>query len=191
MGLIRADWGDYVYIAGPVFDTEENLAGVILVGKSAESLIQQIREDTLAQISLYTLDGDLLASTALVEQDIPPVPSETIDEIVELQDQGSITRDLTVASANYSEILGPWELRGGEDLGAMGVALPQNFLVRPSNFTRFQVFFVIAIIFLSVIMIGIILARQVTTPLAILFRHPRKSLVATWKLKYLPSAMTK
>jgi len=112
------------------------------------------------------LGGNLLATTALIRQDIPTLPVETFSEIIQNQDEGSLTRDLNVASANYSEILGPWEARGGEDLGAIGVALAQNFFVRPSNITNVQAFFVIAVIFVSMIIIGIILARQVTTPLS-------------------------
>ena len=165
-GLVQSDWGDFFYIAGPVFDQQGDLAGVILVGKSLDSLIRQIREDTLAQISLYDLGGNLLATTTLIQQDIPSVPFETISGVIQNQDESSHTRDLNVASASYSEILGPWEARGGEDLGAIGVALVQNFLVRPSSFTTVQAFFVIAIIFVSVIIIGIILARQVTSPLS-------------------------
>jgi adenylate cyclase len=163
---VHSEWGDYFYIAGPVFDLEGNLVGAVLVGKSLDSLIRQIREDTLAQISLYDLGGNLLATTALIRQDIPTLPVETFSEIIQNQDEGSLTRDLNVASANYSEILGPWEARGGEDLGAIGVALAQNFFVRPSNITNVQAFFVIAVIFVSMIIIGIILARQVTTPLS-------------------------
>jgi len=165
-GLVQSDWGDIFYIAGPVFDQEGDIAGVILIGKSLDSLIRQIREDTLAQISLYDLGGNLLATTTLIQQDIPVVPFEIVSDVIQNQDEGSHTRDFNVASANYSEILGPWEARGGEDLGAIGVALAQNFLVRPSNFTTVQAFFVIAIIFVSVIIIGIILARQVTSPLS-------------------------
>ena len=165
-GLVQSDNGSIFYIAGPIFDQEGELAGVILVGKSLDSLIRQIREDTLAQISLYDLGGNLLATTTLIQQDIPSVPFETVSGVIQNQDEGSHTRELKVASANYSEILGPWEARGGEDLGAIGVALAQNFLVRPSSFTTVQAFFIIAIIFVSVIVIGMILARQVTSPLS-------------------------
>jgi class 3 adenylate cyclase/HAMP domain-containing protein/CheY-like chemotaxis protein len=164
-GLVRETGRDVFYIAGPVYDSQEKLTGAVLIGKSVENLARQIREDTLAQITLYDISGRLMATTTLVQQDIPPVPPATSIDVLLNQDIGSHTRNLSVASINYSEILGPWEARGGEDLGAIGVALAQNFLVRPSNFTSFQASFVVAIIFISVIGIGFVLARQVTSPL--------------------------
>jgi len=164
-GLIQETWGDYFYIAGPVYDAQEKLTGVVLIGKSVENLARQIRENTLAQISFYDISGRLMTTTTLVQQDVPPLPPATSIDVLLNQDIGSHTRNLSVASINYSEILGPWEARGGEDLGAIGVALAQNFLVRPSTFTSFQAFSVVAIIFIGVIGIGFILARQVTSPL--------------------------
>lgn len=184
--LVQSDKGGFFYISGPVFDQEGELAGVILIGKSLDSLIRQIREDTLAQISLYDLGGNLLATTTLIQQDIPPVPLETVSGVIQNQDEGSHTRELNVASATYSEILGPWEARGGEDLGAIGVALAQNFLVRPSSFTTVQAFFIIAIIFVSVIIIGMILARQVTSPLSQIVQASAKVANGNLEIKVPP-----
>jgi class 3 adenylate cyclase/CheY-like chemotaxis protein len=185
-GLVQSDSGDFFYIAGPIFDQDRDLAGVILVGKSLDRLISQIREDTLAQITLYDQGGNLLATTTLIQQDIPAVPTETVSEIIQNQDEGSHTRELNVASANYSEILGPWEARGGEDLGAIGVALARNFLIRPSSFTTVQAFFVIAVIFVSVIIIGIILARQVTSPLSQIVQASTKVASGNLEVKVSP-----
>ena len=185
-GLVQSEWGDFFYIAGPVFDLEGNLVGAVLIGKSLDSLIREIREDTLAQISLYDLSGNLLTTTALIQQDIPALPIDTSSEVIQTQDVGSLTREITVASANYSEILGPWEARGGQDLGAIGVALAQNFFIRPSNITSVQAFFVVATIFLSMIIIGFILARQVTTPLSWIVQASAKVASGNLEVKVPP-----
>lgn len=164
-GLVEAPWGSYVYVAGPVY-LNEQFVGVVLVGKSTDTIARQMRQDTLAQITLYDISGLPLASTVLVPEEIHPLSAQSMAEILTKQDQESFIRDLTIASASYSEILAPWEARSGQDLGALGVSLTQNFLVRPSTITRFQAFFVVAFAFLGVIILGAYLANQVTTPLS-------------------------
>lgn len=164
-GLANAPWGRYFYIAGPVY-SEEQMVGVVLVGKSIESLARQMRQDTLAQITLYDLNGLPQASTVLIPEEIPGLPAAYTQGVLSRQDQESLIRELSVASANYSEILAAWEARSGEDLGVMGTALTQNFLVRPSSFTRFQAFFIIGMTFIGIIILGAYLAKQVTTPLS-------------------------
>jgi adenylate cyclase len=78
----------------------------------------------------------------------------------------SIIRDLIVSSSQYTEVLGPWEARGGEDLGVMGVALAENNLARPTTFTQLQAFLIVAVALIGVIVVGILLANQVTQPLS-------------------------
>ena len=60
-GLARAPWGDYFYVAGPIKDQSNQLVGVILVGKSLPTLARQMRQETLAHITLYDSAGQLLA----------------------------------------------------------------------------------------------------------------------------------
>ena len=51
------------FTSGPVLNSENQLVGVILVGKSLNTIVREIRSETLAQISLYDINGSLLAST--------------------------------------------------------------------------------------------------------------------------------
>lgn len=165
-GLVMHDLGDYLFVSGPVYDQTGKLAGVVLVGKSLTALSQQIRQDTLAQVSFYNPNGNLLASTLFIQQDISPVPLGTAVEVLQRQDRESKIRDLKVASASYSELLGPWEVRSGQDLGIIGVSLAQNYFARPTLVTRLQVYGFVAVGFLVVIAMGLILASQITRPLS-------------------------
>jgi class 3 adenylate cyclase/CheY-like chemotaxis protein len=165
-GLVKEKLADYLFISGPVYDLNGNRVGAILVGKSLTSLSQQIRQDTLAQISFYNPDGNLIASTLLMQQDVKPLPSGTVAEVFQRQDRESNIRDLKVASASYSELLGPWEVRGGQDLGIIGVSLAQNYFARPTLVTRLQLYGFVAVGFLVVIAMGLILANQITKPLS-------------------------
>ena len=165
--LVHVPWGDLFYIAGPILKSDGKTVGVILIGKSITSLIRQIRQDTLAHITIYNKnDGNPIASTLFLQKDIYPVPSEMVNKILLFQDKETNIRPLKVASTNYSEILGPWEARWGEDLGVIGVALSENFLIQPAVITKYQVFLFVSIAILGIIVIGILVARQITQPLA-------------------------
>jgi adenylate cyclase len=91
---------------------------------------------------------------------------DTVMDVLRSQDQGSSIREMKIASANYAEILGPWEARGGLDLGIVGTALAQNYMARPSLVTRFQVIAIVLLAVFGVIVMGIVLAHQITSPLS-------------------------
>jgi adenylate cyclase len=186
-GLARAPWGDYLYVSGPILDEQGNRVGVILIGKSLSTLARQIRQDTLAHITFYDLNGRPIASTLPLIEDVGQVNSEFVSTVLERQDEASLTRPLVSASINYTEIIGPWEARAftgtsqisghpdmarhpdmagqNNDLGLIGVALAEMFLARPSQITRIQIFLLTAVAFILVIGLGIYIAGQITRPL--------------------------
>jgi adenylate cyclase len=165
-GLAHPTWGDTFYVSGPLFDPSGAQVGVILVGKSLVTMVREMREDTLAETTVYDLAGSPLASTVpgISAQDYA-LAADLATGVLAGQDEGSHTRDIQVASNLYREILGPWEARGGKDLGVVGVSLAQLFLVRTSQITRAQVFVLVSIAFLLVITVGVFLANQITRPL--------------------------
>jgi adenylate cyclase len=165
-GLLPGPDGDYFAAAGPVFDAQGNQVGVIAVGNSLTTLGQQIRADTLAQITFYGLDGAPLSSTLDLLKGGFPLQAGQVSSTLQFQEKQSTMRDLQVGSARYTEILGPLEARGGADLGLVGAALAQNYLSRPSTLARVQVFAFVMLAFLGVITLGVFLAHQITHPLS-------------------------
>jgi putative nucleotidyltransferase with HDIG domain len=167
-GLVRADWGDYFYVSGPVYDQHGEFAGVILVGKTLTSLLEEMRRKTLAQITVYDAEGQVIATTFIDQPTLLPSQASTV---IARQDDGALKRDLqnlrdiNVANLDYAEILGPWEVRYDADLGILGVALVKNFYVSPSLPTRVQIFLLVALALLLVLVMGVNLARYITTPL--------------------------
>ncbi len=166
--FVQTPWGDYFYISGPILDAQGQLSGVVLVGKSAASLVREMKLDTLSDTTLYTVNGSPIASTFPAFQ--PTLDPALALEVLQTQDQASKSRPLDINGINYTELLGAWEARSGEDLGLLGVALPQSFLVRTSQITRLQVFLLITISILLVILVGIYLANLITRPLLRLVR---------------------
>ncbi|MEM7342919.1 MAG: adenylate/guanylate cyclase domain-containing protein [Chloroflexota bacterium] len=168
-GVLYAPWGDYVYIAGPIFDDTDTQVGIILVGKSLPTLVRQMRNATLAHTTIYDFDGSPSASTFFAfADDIQALDSGQTENIVQRQEEESLTRPATISSIDYQEIMGVWEIGstiGSNDLGIIGVALPETFLVQTSQVTRLQIFLLTAVTFLLVIALGLYLANRITRPL--------------------------
>ncbi len=164
-GLVRAQWGDYLYVAGPAFADDGALLGLIVIGKSVGTLAQEIQQDTQAHVTLYDLGGQMLATTLLLQAESLVIPPERVTLLIERQDREAWMRDFPVESVDHSEILGPWEARNGEDLGLIGVALAQNFLARPTLLTGIQTFVIVTLGFLAVVGVGLYVASRITQPL--------------------------
>lgn len=169
-GFVDADWGKYFYVSGPVYDEFNQLQGVIMVGTTLKSMAVRMHTNVLAQVTFYAADGSVLVSSLPYE----PEPLDAgIAAIVLTTQEDQISkirnidqkRELSVSNLGYVEILGPWEVRGDSDLGILGAALPENFIVKQSPSTRLQVTFVIALALLLVIMIGMNIANTITRPL--------------------------
>lgn len=175
-GLARAPWGDYLYVAGPLLNEQGRLVGVVLVGKSLPTLAQQARQNTMAHTTFYDFNGQPIASTLpLLPEDTHALRPELAATVLQRQDKDSFIRPLSVASINYSEIVGPWEAaeftllgdgaRSSNDLGLLGVAMAETFLAYPSQITRLQIFLLTALAFILVIALGVYVAHQITNPL--------------------------
>jgi putative nucleotidyltransferase with HDIG domain len=161
-GLALISRRDHFYVSGPIFDDEDNLVGVILVGKSLHTLVRQIWEETLARATIYGLDGQPIATTFLEAQ---ALDTEAASGILVRQDDESLIRDLYVSNIGYSEIVGPWEVRRGDDIGLIGVSFAKNFLVRLTQNTRLQILLIVSIAFLLVIVIGFVVSNHISQPI--------------------------
>ena len=163
VGTMSTERGDFFYIAGPIYDDQNQLVGVVLVGKQVGQIVRQIREELLAQVTIYSSDGNPLGTTFL---DNPQLSSEDAHAVLENQAKQSLfRRSLQISSNSYREILGPWEARGGQDLGLIGVSFAENFLVRLNQTTWFKLLFFVATAFVLVTMIGYIIAQRIAQPI--------------------------
>lgn len=166
--LVDTDLGEVLYVSGPIYDAQGNLAGVVLVGRSLAKLSMDMRAKTFAQITYYNQNGHVLYSTLPSPVDIP---SEVAAQTISFKDVQSARRslpgqrNLEVANIPFAEILGSWEVRGNHELGVLGVALSQNVVVQSSTSSRWRIFFLVASANFLIILVGINLANTITRPL--------------------------
>ncbi len=170
-GLIQAPWGNYFYIAGPIVNNENQFIGAVLIGRSISTIVAETREkllgeeSTIAHVTLYSANGQLLETTLKDAEEIN-ISEQSVVEILSRQEQDSQLRPIDVAGIEYREIIGPWEIRGGQDLGLVGVSLAETFLVRPSQQTQIQIYVLATLGLLLIIIVGMLLARRITQPLS-------------------------
>jgi len=150
-GVSDADWGAYFFVSGPVNDQEGNLVGVILVGKSLSGIVYKIREETLAQATIYDMDFIPISSTFV---DLPSKPDIKPETVLERKEKETLLRDLTSTRVAYTEVVSAWEIRDGEDIGILGTALPKDFLVQASRLTRWNVILQIVLAITAAILLG-------------------------------------
>jgi len=161
-GLIATDLEDFLFISGPVRDANGTLQGTMLVGIAVNRLTAQIRAETGGQLSFYSSDGQGLASTFSQSNSLSGAQAQ---EILVRQNEGSLIRPLEEGGLSYSELLSAWELRGGDDLGVMGVALPTHFIVQASQFTRNNILLLTSSTLFLVALVGLLVARRITGPI--------------------------
>lgn len=172
-GLGRMTWGDYFYVSGPVRDAAGSLQGIILVGERVASIVGQVKLETLANYTIYDLNGQPIASTL---PDVPPLDSDSVSDVLTGQDSQSlirkvsIQRGMEIEDIDYQEILGPFESRGGEDIGLLGVALTPNFMVTTSQSTQIRIALLATIALALVVIVGITVANYITRPITTLVR---------------------
>ncbi len=166
--LIQTDSGYSLYISGPIHDSNGELAGVVLVGRSLSTVAADMRAKTFAQITFYDELGGVIYSTLPSPPNLEPelaVRTVLLKDISSTKRDISSQRDFSVANIPFSEILGVWEVRGNHELGVLGVALSQNAILQASSNSRWQIFILIVCAVFLVVLVGVNLANAITRPL--------------------------
>lgn len=169
-GLFREQGQEFLYVAGPVLDQQQEMVGVLLVGADINRLAGDMKQGVLANITFYDQHGNLVDSTLAPVALPPPLHPDQIAAIVQNQDQSSLVRKIFSGSSEYHEILGVWRTGRGDILGFYGVALTRALFVRIATNQRLQLALWVVLAFLIVTILGLYLANRITTPLVGLIR---------------------
>jgi class 3 adenylate cyclase len=154
---LEDDQGEQVlYTIAPIYDGDI-VAGALLVGTSARTLVERWRGATLADVTLYAADGTPLATSLGAELPAP----------LDAGQRGSnpASRDVALGSRDYGEVIAPLWLRGSPTNQFSGVAIStagQENLFEQAEFRLLPIF---GFGLLATFMLGIVLARRITRPL--------------------------
>lgn len=175
LALHLADQRYYYFTAVPV-EWEGQLAGVVVVGTSLDTLLPRFKLNFLADVIVYTNGGQAVGTTFTPDQPTGEeaflnsldIPSAAYERIV--SDPNVTTgENIAIRDRTYRLARGP--LRVGDDsLGVFAVALPSNFVVEKRATTRNTYVFLFATATAGVFVVGYLIARRITNPLGRLVR---------------------
>lgn len=174
LGLHPADQRYYYFTALPI-GLEQQMAGVVIVGTSLDTLLPYLKSTSLADVILY-LDGGRAIATTFSFPDEPlstaallnqiSIPSEQYEE--SLYSTGStIGENVRIRGRWYRLARGPLQVGEGR-LGVFAVALPTQFIVRAGATSRNTYTLLFSGAMACVIVVGYLIAQRITRPLSLL-----------------------
>lgn len=173
--IVETGRGFYLYTSGSITGGGEVL-GVVLVGTRLDSLTAAIKEEALANVTMYDFDGTPLASTFARPDDAlsDEAPLEVGGEVLGNAIAGSsaIRETRTLWGREYDVLYGRLVVRG-QAVGLYSVGLPTDFIFSAGSATRTQVALLFGLGMAAVLGIGFYLAHQLTKPILTLVKTAR------------------
>lgn len=173
VGKNPADGRYYYYTAAPVI-LDGQVAGVVMVGTSLESLLPYLKSTALADVILYFERGQAIATTLGAQNKDPEfvaslsVPSEVYQQVLASTENVS-GENIEVDGRAYRLARGALRV-SGENLGAFAVILPLNFVLQAGADSRTTYVILFTAAMLGVILLGYFISRLIINPLYALVR---------------------
>ncbi|MGH2621593.1 MAG: sensor histidine kinase [Anaerolineales bacterium] len=161
-GLLVTSFGPYLFTSAPVRDSGGQLLGVLLAGTRLESLLAEVKSQSLADVVLLDKDGKVVATT-FVEPETGFGPVELNPGLFN-DTNSSVTLDFELYGRNYKSTYSPLVVRQSET-GILGVALASNFVVTTMATSRGTFSLIFAAATIVTIVVGYLLAQSIARPI--------------------------
>jgi len=174
--LVKEEPGGYYlfYTGGPI-RYEGRVVGAILVGTYLDEFLAEIKKETLADVTFYDNQGQVLATTfrggGEQVKDVLEVTPAFCQSIV-ARPKETFHRSLTLYGRPYGIVFGPLQIRESL-LGIFSVALPSNFIVQKAATSRLQFGLLFTLAMALVFVIGYITSRRIIVPIVRLVQTSR------------------
>ena len=170
--LVETDAGFVFYTASPV-KLGGKTVGAVLAGTYVNSLVGLIKAEALADITIYDYAGTPLATTFV--QPVDPSEADLVlspDFVGAAATSSTLRESRTLFERDYDLAYGQLEIRQ-EIVGLYSVALPTKFITAAGFATRLQISTVFGAAMAAVLLVGYILAQQITAPIQRLVQAAR------------------
>ena len=159
--IVEGPLGPMLLSVGPIRDDLGHVVGAAAVGTSLETLLREIKRDSFAEVSLFLLNGSLLASTFDAGDAAAENGGLRGAGIVNAPGHGS---NGEVIGRQYRFLNSELRVRG-EVAGAASVALSFDSVSAAGSAMRLRMAIIFGAITVGVVLVGWIVARHLTSPL--------------------------
>jgi putative nucleotidyltransferase with HDIG domain len=173
--IVETSEGFVLYTAGPVLENDE-LVGVVLVGTTLHSFVEQAKAEALADITVYDFDGNPLISSFAQPDDATndearlDIGTAVLEEAV--SGASAVREQRTLWGRGYDLLYGRLEVRD-QVVGLYSVGLSTDFIFSAGATSRLQMALLFGLGMIAVLVVGLFLARLLTQPLLRLVRTAR------------------
>ncbi len=161
-GLMITSLGPYLFTSAPVRDDDGKLTGVLLSGTALETLLADLKAQSLADVIVLDQAGKIVA-TSMVEPDEGYSPLEIDPDLIN-DATHSATVDFELYGRDYRATYAPLVVRQTQ-MGILGVALPSNFIITTMATSRNTVSLIFAFATVATIIVGYLLAQSIARPI--------------------------
>ena len=161
-GLLQAKEGMVLFTVAAVYQSNGEIAGVLLVGTYLDHLVSELKTRALADVVLLDSNGDLLSTTLAPEDS----GYEGLEATVRLQvaENSLQVHKINLYRRSYQVVYTPLMMRG-EDIGWLGVLLPDQFVVSTEATSRISLSLTFTFGTLMILLIGRLLALNISRPI--------------------------
>lgn len=167
--------GYYLFYTGGPIQYEGQVVGAILVGTYLDGFLAEIKQETLADVTFYDNQGQVLATTfrggGEQVKDILEV-SPAFCQSVAFRPNETLRRSLTLYGRPYEMAFGPLRIREAL-LGIFSVTLPSNFIVEKAATSRVQFGILFTSAMVLVFVVGYLISRRIIVPIIRLVQTSR------------------
>ena len=155
--------GQLLWLGAPVRDARGAVVGGILVGTGMDRLAHSLTEKALARVSVYDLDGHCTASALFDDPAGMGVEAEMLSRLAGKGDSACLA-PLEWEGRAYLMGYAPLVVRG-QEMGVLSVAVSTDYIAETSDSAQTGMVLLFSAAGLAVLLLGVVIAGQITTPL--------------------------
>jgi putative nucleotidyltransferase with HDIG domain len=172
--LVETDQGFVLMTAAPVY-AGGRIAGAVLVGTYADSLVAQLKSQSLGDVTVYDYTGLPIASTLVADESrtaVLRVPGAQLTAILNAP-QDTNRGAVRYAGRDFDVAYGLLSVRGNV-IGVYSVALSTTYLATAAGHTRLELALFVAIAIGAVLIVGYLISTRITDPILALVGAARR-----------------
>ena len=155
-------FGPYLFTDAPVRDSSGKMIGMLMVGTRLESVLGELKSQSLADITVLDRSGSFVATTLVTPEE--GVEVLEVDPQTITQSDASTTHKLELYGRDYQAVIAPLIIRQ-QEMGILSVVLPSNYIVSTMATSRNIFSLVFALGTIATIVIGYALAQSIAKPI--------------------------